>query len=73
MGWNGVKLGDKLGWASWPIWVKQKDPSLDYIARSYLKTKWKQLRVIWVAPMSEGVEHNCQQLTAKDRTLGSYL
>lgn len=42
MGRNGVRLGDELG----------------YIARSYLKTKWKQLRVIWVVPMSEGEEHN---------------
>lgn len=58
MGRNGVRLGDELGWASWPIWLKQKDPSLGYIARSYLKTKWKQLRVIWVVPMSEGEEHN---------------
>lgn len=45
MGRNGVRLGDELGWA-WPmpIWLKQKDPSLGHIARSYLKAKWKQLR-----------------------------
>lgn len=58
MGRNGVRLGDELGWA-WPmpIWLQQKDPSLGYL-RSYLKTKWKQLRVISVAPMLEGDEHN---------------
>lgn len=49
--WEGIELDLVLNWA-------ETDPSLGYIARSYLKTKWKQLRVISVELMSEGEESN---------------
>lgn len=68
---------DALGWASWPIAVilafglKQKDPILGYIARSYLKLKGKRFRGHFDRAEGDNLNTGCRQMTANDRILRS--